>query len=81
MSEWKPIDTAPKDGSDILVCQSPDQDWEGEGMLAVVNWEPDADMFKDGKPGFAMWWKGDEGYCCRADWATHWMPIPELPAT
>lgn len=87
MSEWQPIETAPKDGTviDLWVCYS-----TGEGFRATdaywceqgFDYGPDR---CDGKPGWAaahMGWDGAEGYAdnpADGDVATHWMPIPQPP--
>jgi len=65
MTQWQPIETAPKDGTHFLA-------YDGEyiqvckfmktGMLAMV-W--------DGEP-----FSTDENTDCDA---THWMPLPEPP--
>lgn len=81
MSTWQPIETAPRDGTEILLCRSVDADGkriEGEhwGLFVQV----------------ASWWsgEGEDGewvvYCSLSAEPrlhfepTHWMPLPELPA-
>ena len=72
---WRPIETAPKDGTRILVCKAKD-----------VDGNPMGDSF-----GLfvqrAEWWEGDGWivYCslvhepqCFFD-PTHWMPLPAAP--
>ena len=60
-SEWQPIETAPKDGTDIVVgCSS-----KHSPLYAIVQWD-------DTKHGWMMWWKMPVSY---ADWATKWMPL------
>lgn len=78
MSEWKPIETAPKDGTEII------------GMYMhidtqIVNnifWMADDPDF-DNEEG---WWSYTMSEVSRTlldDWRTptHWMPLPELPTT
>ena len=71
MSTWQPIDTAPKDGTWIIVCYNdspcgvPDLDSWFPGMK-IVRWEYDAWMFCS-------------EYSIGED-PTHWMPLPNPPA-
>lgn len=68
MSKWQPIATAPKDGTEILLfgcCREKDD---------YRRYAPDANV---------GWWDGawrtrtiDSEVCD----ATHWMPIPAVPA-
>lgn len=77
--EWQPIETAPKDGTDVLLFG----DWAGEinGMaekpsIAVGTWTGGAsDYGPDG------WWylPHSDGYACWMK-ATAWMPLPKPPA-
>lgn len=68
MSEWRDIATAPKDGTQILVCITynlPDGHWE---TIQWVDWQ---------KPPF-VW----PIYRDRIDIPyspTHWMPLPDPP--
>ena len=80
MSEWQPIETAPKDGKPKLGFGI----WQGE--IAGISDHPTIDIIAgpDARPdrGGAMgeWW-----YCATGDayacWllATHWMPLPDPP--
>lgn len=62
----QPIDTAPKDGTEILVY------FQGIGWKSVI-WTDDAWCVDDGKHGpFPV--RG-----CPFGGATHWMPLPENP--
>jgi hypothetical protein len=71
MMKWQPIESAPKDGTEIL-------GWDKEGKYASVsfkvtryycNWE---NKYRDSK----SWWKGN--VTCTP---THWMPLPKPPET
>lgn len=64
MSEWQPIETAPKDRAVLA--------WSIDffaSVIEIVWWEEDN---SDG-PGWAL---GDSGFRCTP---THWMPLPEPP--
>lgn len=72
--DWQPIETAPKDGTEILTCsfevtQKPD----GSSLIwydcEVVHW---VDYEERGG-----WWNGD--VIRYPDSPTHWMPLPEPP--
>lgn len=66
MAEWMPIETAPKDGSTVLVgCAvrvgvaahvAPGRRFRGKPWRANGQW------------GEQLWWE-----------PTHWMPLPEPP--
>lgn len=66
---WQPIETAPKDGTDILVCVThnlPDDEWE---TIQWVDWRRGDDVV------WPRYWE-------RIDIPfppTHWMPLPEPP--
>jgi len=75
--EWQSIETAPKDGTDILLY-FPHRDlvirgswgWQGEG-----DWEADLADWCD--------WNTDEEIVIQEDpdyAPTHWMPLPTPPA-
>lgn len=73
MGNWQPIDTAPKDGTEILVFVPPAK-WSG-GYVRSVMWVEDSDhscwCVEDNKLGpFAL----------RGGSPTHWMQLPEPPA-
>jgi len=69
MSEWRPIETVPRDGTRILVC-------EADGQMYVTSWPAGSSerWFVDhGDP--EEWWGDIDNPL------THWMPLPERPAT
>lgn len=67
MREWKPIETAPKDGTFIVMTDgTPAWPW-------VARWTNDDSM---GEPFTAGWETAIGG---RIKTATHWMPLPEPP--
>jgi hypothetical protein len=72
MSEWQPIETAPKDGSAILTCYAPQYDTNGFLPVAIRwrTYHPNA----AGKPA----WRTSNGTKIEA--VTHWMHLPEPPA-
>lgn len=71
VTSWRPIETAPKDGTPILGGHS-------EAVLTVW-WEADGSQNNSGEPG---WIDGsfnsvEENYTYPV---THWMPLPAAPA-
>lgn len=60
---WLPIETAPKDGTEVLVGHK-------DGSQAVVFWQ-----YRK-RTGTAGWRDGD---CDLINWPTHWMPLPAAP--
>lgn len=64
MSEWQPIETAPKDGRPIDL-------WAGGERLANMR---RVDLGR----GNVFYDPVESGVCCVRN-ATHWMPIPEPP--
>ncbi len=67
MSEWQPIDTAPKDGTLILAYARR----KGKPYFRVTWWRQESD-----RVGYVGWGEFNDTY-----WpATHWMPISEPPA-
>ena len=70
-SEWQPIETAPKDGSSILVALKGGEVREAEWF---VRWYNDPS-----KPGW-MPANMDEEYGHYVE-PTHWMPLPKPPQT
>jgi uncharacterized protein DUF551 len=68
MSEWQPIETAPIDGTDILVCMTHN--------LSADEWE--TIQWVDYQIPGAYW----PVFSNRVDIPfppTHWMPLPEPP--
>lgn len=81
MSNWQPVETAPKDGTDIDVwvdasvavfsCRRPDVKWESGRW---VEWNARCDDYQPVEED----WSGTDGV---RHWVkvTHWMPTPEPP--
>ncbi len=70
LMEWQPIETAPRDGSSVLL-------FDGE-RVSYGGWidveaqgceESEADLISEG------WWSVD----LRENAPTHWMPLPDPP--
>lgn len=69
MAEWQPIETAPRDGTDILVV------WNAGGIQMVVGWDEDAEATINGR-----WaWATLDGPNYHENAFSHWMPLPEPP--
>lgn len=68
--EWQPIETAPKDGTWVLVWGPPAEDSDDDGPAAVVRWN-------------GYFWEmdatDDRGEFSPPFCETHWMPLPEPP--
>lgn len=66
MSEWQPIETAPKDGTPVLLYE-PSED----PTVHVAEWGIGDWHLCDFDPGYDL--------VQRAVNPTHWMPLPEPP--
>lgn len=75
MSEWRAIDSAPKDGTAIVVARF---NWPG-------GWE---DKCHGWNAYVVEWWGDEEGWICYMDQVRepkcpidpdHWMPLPSAP--
>jgi hypothetical protein len=81
MNEWRPIETAPKDGTKILVCRG------GEPYVAYWSsvWHPDSVMWVADIPNSNPPTVAALGPEFAEPWTrhgpTHWLPIPEMPGT
>lgn len=80
--DWLPIDSAPKDGTRILLCQAIDADGH-----AIV-WGDDDQESGQCFVQVAAWWGDEDGwvvYCSLPSEPrlhfepTHWMPLPNPP--
>ena len=67
--EWQPIETAPKDGTDVLV-------WDGE-VRTLSHWGKSAHVPLYG--WLALVFADPCDLNLLRDQPTHWMPLPEPP--
>jgi hypothetical protein len=68
-NQWKPIETAPKDGTEILVV-------DHHGEIQLVFW---AKYWRHSYDWCIKGGEQEEGSDKTADNPTHWMPLPEPP--
>lgn len=78
MNKWQPIETAPKDGTPVLLCGglTSEDFYCRDGNERYQDRQVVA-MFIDGQWAICYWdgnWR--DGY----DNPTHWMPLPEHPS-
>ena len=81
LSPWISIDSAPKDGTPILVYEPPAE--YSDGGVLLVQWRSSIDHYPGSKP-FWAWClpesdQDEQGGCATIDHPTHWMPLPEPP--
>jgi hypothetical protein len=65
MGEWLPIETAPRDGTSILLCYA-----DNEQIVASFGGADDC----------PMWLADTAGIFDKPGLFTHWMPLPAPPA-
>ena len=68
MSEWQPMETAPRDGTAILGCVK-----EGITSIKWMEWD------FDGCDGWYLSIPGAYASNDEANNPTHWMPLPDSP--
>ena len=68
MSDWQPISTAPRDGTDVLLFVPQYQQSVRIGSYDV------SEHFRNGKLNYQS-----EGWSLGRAKPTHWMPLPEVP--
>ena len=66
---WQPIDTAPKDGTRIMVTK------KGTVMISTAFWGEGTNYYKTRSMKKIFKWVGWPSH----DEPTHWVPMPELP--
>lgn len=71
MTDWKPIETAPKDKAILVCCDS--------GAVFAVRWGPLADDEWVILGGSDMDYRDQQGRLMRKRVPTHWMPLPDPP--
>ena len=70
--DWQPIETAPKDGTEILGVLG--------ATIAVTYWDDKAYEWREKERIHGGWaWNLDECEYMTAWCPTHWMPLPEPP--
>ncbi len=69
MSEWQPIETAPRDGTGIIVTDARVMHW-----TQIVFWDEEV-------AGPYVWARDDTDNHWHRDMFTHWMPIPDGPVS
>lgn len=73
MSEWQPIETAPKDGAAVLVTN-------GGGVWIAKHKAVYQSGYKPDNPWFCLMLNKDHiPPKLRRGCPTHWMPLPSLP--
>lgn len=73
MTDWQPIETAPKDGRHILVWGA------GWAFPSVVHWM----IFSGTDSAYDQWCYSEGGLCreeCSPESWINWMPLPAAPA-
>lgn len=70
MSEWQPIESAPKDGTEVLLAIHDRGDSSKPFHRALAVWDPEGND-----------WKRDIHDPYSSTWPpSFWMPAPELPS-
>lgn len=79
---WQAIETAPKDGTRIMLAAAPDRVTLGCWMVpSEVPWLKYRDGYAPEEvwDEFDPWWHSEDGGFTDEHPPTHWMPLPEPP--
>ena len=82
MSEWQPIETAPKDGTRVMLWRGP-ANFGNRAEMVITEWHDGAWCWPDGVGSVSThgeWTEDDilNGYEDAVNF-THWMPLPPAP--
>lgn len=81
--EWQPIETAPKDGTRIIVGGKSPDGCAAYDCVGQAFWREEvkyADWIKRCDEPAGFYWASDNRRNGACQWyVTHWMPLPELP--
>lgn len=80
MNNWQPIETAPKDGTPILIYE-PFSEYIDEGIY-IVEWRTERYVVRSSS--YKCWvvqhtYQDEQGGEVTIDNPTHWIPLPEPP--
>lgn len=72
--KWQPIESAPRDGTPVLV-------WRGPTDIFVAHYVSPVDVFgpDDSDDYVKRWWSTD-GQDLTGPMPSHWTPLPEPPS-
>jgi hypothetical protein len=65
LTEWRPMESAPRDGDAILLL-------ENDGNKALAYWSPDAGAWVSASGYGSSFWADDDDY-------NGWLPLPPTP--
>lgn len=71
MSGWQPIETAPKDGTSILISTL--------GSTSIASWNGRGHWNLEVDPQTLAYDSAGEIQTVNHNWVTHWMPLPAPP--
>lgn len=77
MTDWQPIETAPRDGAVVLLKAV----WNGEDLMPPIRGKWSTDKTRGGGPGMVRdGWIGENGNPFAVSYdPTHWQPLPPPP--
>ena len=76
-NKWQPMQTAPKDGSEVLLAV--EQRAGMPGRYLVGHWMPGGHCIEDHPPIDRGWYFWNGSMFDEASKPTHWMPLPDVP--
>ena len=82
MSIWRPIETAPRDGTWVLLAGGKCYGDQGDNIGRVVSAQWTEHKFGRTHPALGRWmhsWYYDGGYFGEYEHPIYWAPIPEPP--
>lgn len=78
INERQPIDTAPKDGRNIIVFWCDETDQEYAAIAWFRTWVEVCDLGGDWKPDDEGWWTYINSHTQEMIHPTHWIPLPKV---